>query len=245
MSLNTPVMIDIAAADVPIGTPFEALDGLIADYGKLGVKIEWLRKESPLFHLRLERYRIAERPITRADFALYLRDNGRGDAASPPMGDQADHPALLSHAEATAYTEWLARETHHNFRLPTEFEWEFAAAGPKGRAYPWGDRFRTELANTHEAGRGATNPIGAAVDNVSWCGARDMAGNVEEWTSSLYRPYPGGSAVHDNFNADGQDYFVTRGGSYQQSRDAARCQRRHGAFPDAAVGLRLAESLTA
>ena len=54
---------------------------------------------------------------------------------------------------------------------------------------------------------------------------------------------PGGSPVRDNFNADGGDYHVTRGGSFLLGRDCARCQRRHGALEDAAIGLRLAETV--
>ena len=94
-----------------------------------------------------------------------------------------------------------------------------------------------------EAGHADTRPIGDNPANVSWCGAVDMAGNVEEWTASLYRPYPGGSPVRDDFNPEGEPYVVTRGGSYRLGRDCARCQRRHGAFDDAVVGLRLAESV--
>ncbi len=245
MQPRVPVMVEIAGADAPIGTPFEKLEALQERYRDLDVRIEWLRKEAPRFHLRLERYRIAERPVTQADFALYLAETGRRDdfQALTARPDRNDHPARMNLDDARAYIDWLTHTMRRGFRLPTEFEWEFAAAGPASHAFPWGDQYVEGLANTTEAGHGDTRPVDALADNVSWCGVFDMAGNAEEWTASVYRPYPGGNPVRDTFNADGGDYTVTRGGSFKLGRDCARCQRRHGALPDAAIGLRLAESV--
>lgn len=237
-----PLMLDVAAADAPIGTPFGELERLAADYADLGVKMEWLRKEAPRFHLRLEAYRIAERPVSRAEYRRFLQAHDE-TAALVGDDDAGAHPARLSFEEAEAYAAWLGRETGRNFRLPTEFEWEYAAAGPHGWPFPWGRRWREGIANTRETGHHGTRPIGENQANRSWCGAIDMAGNVEEWTSSLYQPYPGGTAVNDAFNAGGQPYRILRGGSFMQGRDCARAQRRHGAFEDSAIGLRLAETI--
>lgn len=71
------------------------------------------------------------------------------------------------------------------------------------------------------------------------------AGNVEEWTASAYRPYPGGRAIEDDFfDAYGLGYAVVRGGSFALGGDVSRCARRHGQLPAPAyhryVGLRLA-----
>ncbi len=244
MTVAMPTMIEIAADDAPIGTTFADLDRLAAEFADIGVKIEWLRKEAPRFRLRIETFRIAKLPVSRVDYAVFLEQAGQHEVARAhgPNTDLAAHPVRLSFDEATAYCGWIGRETGRGFRLPTEFEWEYAAAGPDAHTYPWGPDYRPGIANTSEAGHGRTRPIGETAGNVSWCGAVDMAGNVEEWTSSLYRPYPGGSPVTDDFNPNGQSYVVTRGGSFRQHRDCTRCQRRHGAFADAAVGLRLAET---
>jgi len=75
-------------------------------------------------------------------------------------------------------------------RLPTEQEWEYAARGPNGYDYPWGNEWENGRSMTNEAGREAVD-IGL-YDDVSPFGVHDMLGNVQEWTNSWYKMYPGG-----------------------------------------------------
>ena len=75
-------------------------------------------------------------------------------------------------------------------RLPTEQEWEYAARGPNGNVYPWGNEWENGYANTNEAGREAMD-VGSFND-ISYFGVHDMLGNVQEWTASWYDSYPGG-----------------------------------------------------
>ncbi len=113
------------------------------------------------------------------------------------------------------------------------------------RAYPWGDRFEADRANTVESGILATTPVGVFPGGRSPCGALDMAGNVEEYVADDYAAYPGGVHVGDDLHAEEGAYRVARGGSFARYRDLARCQRRHGWYwrPVYVMGVRLAETI--
>jgi formylglycine-generating enzyme required for sulfatase activity len=76
-------------------------------------------------------------------------------------------------------------------RLLSEVEWEFAARGPYSLIYPWGNEFiDANAVSSWQVTARETEPVDSRPDGVSWVGAYNMSGNVWEWTSSLYGPYP-------------------------------------------------------
>ena len=97
-----------------------------------------------------------------------------------------DIPVLgISWDDAVAYCGWRSRVEGRTVRLPTELEWERAARGADGRAYPWGDGFAWNRTvggwSTPGAGRPMPRPVGSATTDVSPFGVRDLGGNIKEW----------------------------------------------------------------
>ena len=126
------------------------------------------------------------------------------DGPKSSITKRGDHPVVhVNWDDARAYCAWLTDRTGVKHRLPTEAEWEYAARGGlKEKEYIWGTeqeplgkpmaniwhgKFPVE--NTKKDGFYGTAPVGSFP--VNGYGLHDMAGNVWEWTASIYKPYPG------------------------------------------------------
>ncbi len=146
--------------------------------------------------------------------------------------------------EARAYCAWLAAETGQTVRLPTEVEWEAAAGGKEGRRYPWGEAWNRRRANTYETRVKRTSPVGAFAEGDTPEGLADLAGNVTEWTTSLFGageaddevpeygyPYDGGDGRED-VEAGPSVRRVVRGGGWYADQSSARAAYRGGDHPD-------------
>lgn len=150
----------------------------------------------------------------------------------------ADHPVVcVDWGEASAYCEWAGG------RLPTEAEWEYAAAGPDGRDYPWGDEFGAAATNYCDAGCREshadpvfadgferTAPAASLPGDVSWSGALDLGGNVAEWVGDWLGDYPPGPVADPTGSADGAERVI-RGGSWKSPAVYSRTTLRAGADP--------------
>lgn len=204
----------------------------------------------------LDAFWIARFPITTAQFTAFVADgycydrywtkegwNWRRKRPEPdewnnPKYRQPNQPmTIVTWYEATAYCAWLHAQmaaelpAGYVLRLPTEAEWEAAAAyvGPEQRrTYPWGSESEPTLAHAvyDEAKLNAAAPIGCCPAGAAACGALDMAGNVWEWCSSPHGQYPAGAYTWAEDFTIGDWDIPVRGGAWTGSRFFIRFEER-------------------
>lgn len=174
---------------------------------------KWFEGEEDRHQVELPAFRIDLLPVTQAEFAEFVTAKKAAppsiDADAwtkqgfiqaftiverfnwkegvPPAGRE-DHPVVLvTWAEANAYCKWRGELAGADRRLPTEREYEKAARGDAGIAYPWGNAFEADKLNSAVNGPHDTTPVGQYTNGASPYGLLDMAGNVFQWTSTKWR----------------------------------------------------------
>lgn len=212
-------------------------------------------------------FRMAKAPVTQAEFAAFVDEGGyarrewwcdagwewrcRAAATQPVYWSRGEmdwcerrHDRVVPLAphrpvvhvnwyEAQAWCRWAGR------RLPSEAEWEFAAAtvpaapGVK-RLRPWGDEPASPpLANLYFGAGGCVDVAACPAGDSAW-GVRQLLGNVWEWTADDFRPYPG--FAPGPYRDYSQPWFgthkVLRGGGHQTSPRLASTQYRNFFTPD-------------
>lgn len=167
--------------------------------------------------------------------AFWVRDGDRwwrrrfGRLEPLPVDEPVQHVCWF---EADAYARWAGR------RLPTEAEWEKAASWDPAtrtkRRYPWGDAAPgPEHANLGQS-RFSPAPAGSYPAGASPAGARQMLGDVWEWTSSTFTGHPGFCTFPYAEYSEvffGGDYKVLRGGSWATDPLACRTTFRNWDHP--------------
>jgi iron(II)-dependent oxidoreductase len=179
--------------------------------------------ERPRHTVEIEPFLIDRTPVTNGEYQRFLAETD----TEPPMywvadGDGSwhrerfgrseeiapDSPVVhVSHQEAEAFAVWAGK------RMPSEFEWEAAAAG-SDREQANLDHFAWDV-----------SPAGAVDHSASDCGAVQMFGDVWEWTASDFESYPGFQAFpYEDYSQThyGQGFKVLRGGAWATRRHTIR-----------------------
>jgi len=187
--------------------------------------------------------------VTNADYLKFVQATGykapsNWNGSSIPDG-RANFPVTgVTWQDATAYAQWAGK------RLPTEAEWEAAARGADGRIYPWGNEWRSGVANigqkpdkpTPEQYPTALKEVGQFPQGKSPTGAVDMIGNAWEWVADEIKVYSGNTETTLNLEP-GITYRVIRGGAYDggKSNDASYRGYLDGSQAYPKVGFRCAK----
>ena len=205
----------------------------------------FLQAAAPQHAVYVAGFQISKYPITNTQYARFVEATGhpspehwRGPQPPPEL---RNHPVVfVSWYDALAYCQWRSGAEGRPFRLPTEAEWEKAALGDQGTFFPWGDDINTNRLNNYLAGVGTTSSVGIFVDGVSPYGCFDMAGNVYEWTCSLWgtdawRPIFGYPYDPDDGreapSAPATIYRVLRGGAFYLNHVFTSCTYRDRDLP--------------
>ena len=206
----------------------------------------------PRHRVTLPAFKIGQYPVTNGQYRRFAQATQRTwDSPDADKPEKRNHPAVnVTWHDALAYCAWLTVEWRkagkigagETVTLPSEAEWERAAAGMEGLAFPWGSDWREDCANTSESGIGDTSAVGIFPLGVSSDACLDIAGNVWEWTRSLWGkdfmkpdfkyPYRPGDPEREDLQSGDEIRRVVRGGSWNCAQVYARCAVRYWLLPD-------------
>ncbi|HEY5915617.1 MAG TPA: formylglycine-generating enzyme family protein [Verrucomicrobiae bacterium] len=192
-------------------------------------------------------YWLAKYEVTQGEYTDLMRTNPSYFAGDPqrPVEKVTWFNAQAFCAELTRRERLAGRlPAQYQYRLPTEAEWEYACRAGTTNFYSFGDSTAAagDYAWTSENASGTTHPVGQKRPN-SW-GLYDMHGNVWEWCSDWFAPYPG-TALTNPVGPPGSAYKVFRGGGWNQAVEYARSRNRFMMSPTNGihfVGFRVALS---
>jgi formylglycine-generating enzyme required for sulfatase activity len=173
-------------------------------------------------------FAMARYPVTNAQYAQFIAAGGytnpawwpgdawsikeKGQWAEPRYWhsrdwNRPDYPVVgVSWYEALAFCRWLSQAAGHTITLPTEQQWQRAAQGDDGRAYPWGNQDPNETLCNWNRHIDETTPVTQYPAGASPYQVMDMSGNVWEW---LLTSWASGAT-----EPDGRQARLLRGGSW-------------------------------
>lgn len=197
--------------------------------------------EQPSHRIAVDAFWIMATEVTNAQYGQCVAAEECGGPANALWNQPAYAQYPVTHVswyQANRYAAWVGG------RLPSEVEWEKAARGAAGRLYPWGDEWNGLLLNYCDQqctrswrdarvddGFAQVAPVGSfPKESASPYGLLDMAGNVREWTSSLWREYPY-NLLDGREDGQSNEPRVARGGFWGDRPDDVRAANRFSVQP--------------
>jgi formylglycine-generating enzyme required for sulfatase activity len=180
--------------------------------------------ERPRHSVTLKRFAISRNEITISDYSAFRNPPN-------PLGLNGAAPVVgVTWNDAVAYTKWLSARTGKKYRLPTEAEWEYAAAaGSDPQYWPWGRNAGSGKAHCFGCSPDLKPvkpvPVGSFEPNAF--GLYDTSGNAAEWTEDCWIPNYEGAPSDGSARTDGEcKDRVVRGGSFEVPPKSIRSARR-------------------
>lgn len=239
------VMVFVPAGEFTMGSDVVQVEyniGLcIADDIAKNDCTNWITIEQPTHTVTLAAFWIDQTEVTNAQYQKCMDAGVCKPSACAEDSDSngADQPVVcVDWVQANQYAAWVGG------RLPTEAEWEYAARGPEGLLYPWGNGFdgtllnycdknceQTWAAQIFDDGYARVAPVGSYPKGASWVGALDLTGNVWEWTADWFGEYTAEPQENPTGPTNGERR-VARGGAFRGSGWNNRPTSRNSSVPD-------------
>lgn len=202
--------------------------------------------EDPVHRVNIKTFALGKYEVTQGQWVAIMGSN----PSRFKNGGENLPVERITWEAVQEYIKKLSAKSGHQYRLPSEAEWEYAARANTRTKYFWGDSVGSNNANCAGCGSKwdykSTAPVGQFPPNAF--GIFDMHGNVSEWVQDTwhnnYGSAPGNGSAWEKDGANGDR--VVRGGSYSNSPDYVRSATRNQNSPGLGVyqnGFRLAKTL--
>jgi formylglycine-generating enzyme required for sulfatase activity len=187
--------------------------------------------ERPIHVVTIKPFSIGKFPVTVGEWKQCVAAKACADLGSSNVGPSDDKMPManLSWRDAKQYVAWLSDATKHNYRLPTEAEWEYAARGGTQTKFWWGKEFIENMADCDGCEK-AYNPyrptmIGSFKPNPF--GIYDMSSLVNEWVEDCWhKNYVGAPTDGAAWETGDCGQHVLRGGAWRNNSNYARPSNR-------------------
>jgi formylglycine-generating enzyme required for sulfatase activity len=207
------------------------------------------QNEVPRHRVYIERpFAVSQHEITLGEFELFTSSTGRVKRTGQ-LSKKAGSPVRgVAWIDAVAYTQWLSALTGHDYRLPTEAEWEYVARAGSTTSYPWGDSISADYVACEACGDKKQKLEDTGQFPPNEFGLFDVSGNVWEWVADCWHPeYSGAPTDSGAWMSPGDcNLRMLRGGSAKSTADQLRTSFRTASNPiqrGELVGFRVVRDL--